>query len=1108
MDDGKSLAASRAEVKRRFFFTFHSLFFSFMNSERWRQINRLFEAAIELAPDERSAFINQICRHDENLREELESLLASHEEAEGFLEKPAVGEVAEAVLGINQKLKKNQSIGHYLILSELGKGGQGAVYKAFDTRLNRIVALKTLPSELTVDETARKRFRREAQLASALDHPNICTIHDLIEIEGTHFIVMQFVEGETLSQKLKRAAPIDLHRALLIAIQIADALAAAHAQGVIHRDIKPANIVITNDNQIRILDFGLAKNIEEPIDDKNGSQSLTTESGIVLGTAAYMSPEQIRVQKTDARADIWSFGVVFYEMLTGRQPFVRDSLAETLATILAFEPSFEHLPWQIQKIVAKALRKKCDERYQTVKELLADLRELEQEMSFEEKLRSRDLHLSSGTNKQKWTAATATGFGGRRAVWAVLLFIILSVGGWFYWQKQNLNRARENVRRVEELAQADKTFEAYDLALQVNKYLPDEPTILSLMPTISDHLTVTSEPAGAKVFLRRFQIDATSKFPEREFVGATPVENRRIARGQYLLYVEKDGYATFARSISGRLPNYTTDLIAQPPVEIKVELVEAEKAPPQMAFVPGGEYKIVSYSRSTENPVRLDDFLIDKYEVRNREFKEFVAAGGYLRKDFWKFPFLKDGRQLSFDEAMREFKDKTGLSAPRSWSNQNFPADKADHPVTDITWHEAAAYAEFRGKSLPTIFQWEKAARDGKFDEGFNTMPWGLSRESDSIEHLANFRSGDTLPVESFEFGASPYGCLNMAGNVAEWMLNRRGENLLVGGGAWGEQPYSFGYYGDFPAFYGSNRIGFRLVKNLTEDSNGAEPLPPLEIPVFQKSSEAGFKTWLPHYAYDTDMPLEAEIVETTENDAWRREKITFVGANRERVLAYLYLPKNYPRPLQVVHWIPAADVPLGFSSLPHSVESFLAPVIKSGRAVFAVVLRGYNERPYSADYKASPGRSVEYRKEMVNRVTDWRRGLDYLATRSEIDSSRIAFLGLSNGANLGIILTAIENRYRSVALIGSGMRKNWLNWIAEANMINFAPHIRPPKLMLTGRYDEAHPLKTEAEPTFKLLREPKRLVVSESGHVPPPEIFAPIINNWLDETLEKVKNE
>jgi eukaryotic-like serine/threonine-protein kinase len=1070
-----------------------------MNRENWQKIKEIFNDALEIPPAGRAAFLNEACADDESLRREVEVLLKSF--ADDFLEKPAVGEVADAIIEDSISLKAGDRVGDYRIVKALGTGGQGAVFLAEDLQLKRAVALKFLPAATSDSSAAGRRFRREARAAAALAHPNICAIHKIDAHDTREFIVMQYVEGETLAARLKKGKP-GLPAALELAAQIADALAEAHAHGVIHRDIKPSNIVVSETDQVSVLDFGLAKiqegersrRGEEEKNAGHGPASNTTLSGVVMGTVSYMSPEQARGEKVDFRTDIWSLGVCLYEMTAGKNPFLRENLAESFAAILSFEPPFDEFPPPLGALIGKTLRKNADERYRTANELLADLRALRSELSFEEQLRSRELSLEK-PRPQKFRP------GAKQIVAAALILSLLTIAAWFYRQNRNLSRARENIAAVAALAKSDKTFEAYDLAREIQEYLPDDENLAELMPLVADQLSVRTEPAGAKVFLRRFQSDRNGKFPEREFVGETPLEGKRIARGQYLLYIEKEGFAPFARSISGRLPDYSTDLIRMPPLEIAAKLVGSETVPERMVFVPGGEYKLVSYTRPTEKPAALGDFFIDRCEVSNAEFKEFITAGGYSRKEFWG---ITAGAGISFEDAVKPFKDRTGLPGPRAWTNQNFPDGKANFPVTGISWFEALAYARFRGKSLPTVFQWEKAARDGKFDEAYNTMPWGLSRDADSTEFLANFRGVETVAVDSFEFGMSPYGGLNMAGNAAEWLLNRRAENVLVGGGAFGEKPYLFGYYGDFPPGFSSAKIGLRLVKNLSETETGTEDLPPVEIPVYKASKETDLKKWLVHYAYDKT-PLDAEIIESTETDAWTREKISFTGADREPAFGYLYLPKNAPRPLQVVHWIPAADVPLGFSSLPHSVEDFLAPVIKHGRAVFAVVVKGYHERPRGAGYQSPPATSIEFRKEMVGRVVDWRRGLDYLETRAELRKDKIAFLGLSSGANQGLILTAIEPRYAAIALVGVGVRPPWTKGIAEANLVNFAPHIKAPTLILKGRYDEAHPLKTEAEPLFSLLREPRRITIVESGHVPPPEIFAPAVNDWFDETLGKV---
>ena len=501
---------------------------------------------------------------------------------------------------------------------------------------------------------------------------------------------------------------------------------------------------------------------------------------------------------------------------------------------------------------------------------------------------------------------------------------------------------------------------------------------------------------------------------------------------------------------------------------------------------------------------------MDKFEVTNQEYKEFINAGGYQKNEFWKYPFVKDGRTLAWEEAMRELHDRTGLPGPRSWSNQNFPEGKAGHPVTDLTWHEAAAYAAFRGKQLPTIFQWEKAARNGDFNVIWNVLPWGIVKPGEGVDRHANFKGQGTMPVESYEFGMSPYGCYHMAGNVSEWCLNQKGEGFLTAGGSWTDLAYAFGQYGAYPSFYSSGQVGFRCVRNLPEakgDQGAIAFKAEDDIPVYQPSSEADFKTWLTHYRYDKT-ELAAKMVEEIETDAWRREKIIYVGADGEQAIAYLYLPKNFPQPWQVIHFLPASDVVEGLRSLPEAMEMFLPPLIKSGRAAFGVVLKGYSERKWPANYKRPNESTIEYRKQVVNWATDLRRGLDYLETRKDLDTGKLAFLGVSNGANLGLVMAAVETRYRSVALVGSGLRQSMHNRVAEANTINFAPHIRAPKLMLSGRYDENLPLKTHAEPLFKLLREPKKLVLYEGGHAPTMEVFAPTINGWLAETLGPVKRE
>jgi serine/threonine protein kinase/tetratricopeptide (TPR) repeat protein len=356
-----------------------------MKPERYRQIEGLYHEALEREPEERAAFLAQACEGDEELHQEVESLLGYDERAEHFIERPP-DDVAAAMLAGEQKQSMlGRTLGHYHIVSPLGAGGMGEVYLAEDTRLDRKVAIKFLPAESTADEQAKKRLIREAQAAARLDHPNICSIHEVGEEDGCSFIVMQYVEGETLAAELRRKA-MELAEVVNIASQVGDALAEAHLRGIIHRDIKPGNIMITARRQAKLMDFGLARTVAQrsPTESEAETASLLTEPGTIIGTMPYMSPEQVRGGSLDARSDIFSFGAVLYEMISGRQPFAAESAAATYSAILTLEPPplaryAAAVPAEMQRIVRKCLEKDREDRYQSARDLLIDLRNLKRE---------------------------------------------------------------------------------------------------------------------------------------------------------------------------------------------------------------------------------------------------------------------------------------------------------------------------------------------------------------------------------------------------------------------------------------------------------------------------------------------------------------------------------------------------------------------------------------------------------------------------------------------------------------------------------------------------------------------------------------------------------
>jgi serine/threonine protein kinase/Tol biopolymer transport system component len=361
-----------------------------VNPQHWQQVKEVFEGALERHGAERAEFLERVCAGDAALREEVESLLRSYREAGSFMESPAVAAAAHSLAGEPKKLTVGQLVKHYQILAAIGEGGMGEVYLAKDTILGRRVALKVLPEYVGKDPDRLRRFKQEARSASMLNHPNVCVIHEIGDTEdGRPFIAMEHIAGVTLRHRLNERQ-LQLGEALDLAIQVADALATAHDAAIVHRDIKPENIMIRRDGYVKVFDFGLAKLTER----RNTSGDPITATlpvsspGTVLGTAAYMSPEQARGLIVDERTDIWSLGVVLYEMVSGQAPFSGQTPTDVAAAIIEKEPpaisqTLAGAPAELERILKKALRKDRDQRYQIVKELAIDLRSLRKELELD-----------------------------------------------------------------------------------------------------------------------------------------------------------------------------------------------------------------------------------------------------------------------------------------------------------------------------------------------------------------------------------------------------------------------------------------------------------------------------------------------------------------------------------------------------------------------------------------------------------------------------------------------------------------------------------------------------------------------------------------------------
>jgi serine/threonine protein kinase/formylglycine-generating enzyme required for sulfatase activity/cephalosporin-C deacetylase-like acetyl esterase len=976
-------------------------------------------------------------------------------------------------------------LGPYEILSAIGAGGMGEVYRARDTRLDRIVAIKILPGRFSDRPELRERFEREARTIASLNHPHICTLYDIGNQDDTDYLVMEYLEGETLARRLTKG-PLPFDQVLELGIEIADALNAAHAKGIIHRDIKPANIFVTERGDAKILDFGLAKLapsegvINLSVMPTVSDVDRLTQLGSPVGTIAYMSPEQARGEVLDARTDIFSFGVVLYEMVTGKRPFSGPTLASTFDAILHEEPESitrtnVHLPRELNGIVGRAIEKDRKKRYQAMSEPLVALKALRQEAS-------GPVPIARMIRKPK-VAIPAL---------AVLVVLGLLVG-WYVRRNERIRWAHDTaLPEIARLSDKGEDIAAFKLAKKVDLMVPNDPGLQKLWPEISREISVHSEPEGAELYMKPY-LDVESPW---EHIGRSPIDHLRVPVGLLRWRAQKQGFQT-VEVLSYSLKGLRGRLSPLGGATLKVPLDLLGTVPNGMVRVPGGEVELrFPGVEKAVSVVNLPDYWMDRYEVTNKDFKQFVDAGGYGKREYWKQPFVENGKILSWEEAMARFRDKAGRSGPATWELGNYPEGLGDYPVTGVSWYEAAAYAEFAGKSLPTAQQWQKAAATRML--------------ASYIVPLSNFGGRGLAPVGSHQ-GMSPYGTYDMAGNAKEWCWNAMGNKRFILGGGWNEPPYMFVDRDAQSPFDRQATYGFRCVKEIPGTSLPKAALEPVSFTVrdFSKEkpvSDQVFAALKNLYRYDPG-PLDAVVDQVDENNEyWNRHRVTFNAAyGNERMSAYVYLPRNFTPPYQTVVFFPGSYAVVARSS--KDLELFDCDfVVKSGRALVYPIYKSHYERGDELQYD-DPDETVRYRDHVIYWGKDLGRTIDYLETRKDLNLERLAYYGLSTGAYLGSIFPAVESRIKVAVLLAGGFDS--AKKMPEVDELNFAPRVKVPTLLVDGRYDSFFPLETSQNVMFRYLGTPekdKRHAVLEGGHIPPYELTVREILDWLDKYQGPVK--
>jgi predicted Ser/Thr protein kinase len=611
-------------------------------------------------------------------------------------------------------LTSGASLAHYRVGDRLGEGGMGVVYRAVDTRLNRPVALKVIAADVVAGQD-RRRLVQEARAASALNHPNIVTIHQIDEADGLDFLVMELVSGQSLD-RLIPAGGLPLDEVLGFAQQIAAALEAAHAAGIVHRDIKPANLMVTGTGQLKVLDFGIAKHLvpaAEP-DAATMTGAVMTRAGVVIGSLAYMSPEQAQGSTLDAQSDVFSFGIVLYEMLAGRRPELMGGHPIPIGNIR------KDVPAELAALVHGCLERDCARRPSSseVARRLGAIRQARTRTS-----------ASLGTMLRRRGVAVPV---------ALAALAVVAGGAWWWMSGADARAAARQIPEIERLAHAYDFDGVYRLARTAVTVLPADPRLNQIWLNMTLVANIESTPSGADVAVKGYRATDADWIP----IGRTPLRQVRLPFGPVRLRLSKDGFAPLDVTLNAFDVHFTLDPVGS--------------VPSGMVRVPATVTQVEGISTP------LSDYWIDRTEVTNRAYKAFLDAGGYRNEAYWKEPFVEGGRTLTWSDATARFRDRTGRPGPSTWELGTYAEGQGEWPVSGVSWYEAAAYARFAGKSLPSAFQWRAAARATGFGGNFA-----------DILAVSNFGLKGPAAVGSHP-GVGPYGTYDMAGNVKEWCWNDR----------------------------------------------------------------------------------------------------------------------------------------------------------------------------------------------------------------------------------------------------------------------------------------------------------------------------------------------
>ena len=639
----------------------------------------------------------------------------------------------------------------------------------------------------------------------------------------------------------------------------------------------------------------------------------------------------------------------------------------------------------------------------------------------------------------------------------------------------------------------------YRLAVEAEKIIGEDTILKPLFRKCARYIDIFTDPPGAKVYLKEYIRPDTVW----TFLGVTPLDSFRVPIGIFRWKFEKEGYDTLFAVASTWNIGGDPDLISGGDIFRKLDIRDS---------LPEGMVRVLS--TETESG-KLNDFFIGKYEVTNKEFKQFADAGGYGEKKFWKHEFRKEDKVISWEDAMKIMVDQTGRPGPATWTGSDYPGGQGDFPVSGVSWYEAAAFAEWKGMTLPTSLHWN-VARGGLTPVIQAPQLGGFG----IFAPFTNFRGKGIVAVGSLD-GITAFGSYDMPGNVREWCWNETKAGRVIRGGSYLDNTYEFGNERQAPSFDRSPRNGFRLA--YYPDTTGqpgsifglSTPYFGIDFKLEKPVTDEVFRIYKEQFAYDKG-ELNSVIEKREKNpDGWIHEQISFDAAyGKERMFAHLFLPDGKKPPFQTViyfpgsasTWMPSSE---GIENY-YEFTMFLSFLVRNGRAVMYPVYKGTFESgtPESMALLNVPAQWLTYAftEIIVQEVKDFSRSIDYLQSRADIDGQKLAYMGMSWGGNMGTIIPAVEDRIVASVLIAGGMQGLGRPEIYDCNYVG---RVRVPTLMLNGRYDALLPPELSQRPMFELLGTPaehKKYLLYETDHIPPRIEYIKETLAWLDKYLGPLK--